>query len=78
MSMKTIDMSLIIDNGKPDIQLGVQEMFGRTVEVYELDEPTYHFHPQSKTIQIMYFGVIDIGAFSRQKCIWLWDGYQTN
>ena len=70
-------MSLIIDNGKPDIQLGEQEMFGRTVEVYELDEPTYHYHPPSKTVHVMYFGVIDIN-FTGRKCVWLWGGYLTN
>lgn len=68
---------VVIDNGKPEIELGVQKMFGRVVEVLELDEPRYDFNPVSKTVQVMYFGVIDI-SFSGKNCIWLWDGYQTN
>ncbi len=70
-------MIRIIDNGKPDIKLGVQEMFGRMVEVRELIEPTLSYHPMPYVVQKMYFAVIETYA-TGLKTVWLWDGYLSN
>ena len=78
-------MMQIIDNGKPTIETGLVQMFGRLVLVTELDEPQYLFHPINKTVQIMYFAVTEtksqgfdmIGELPMDSTLrtWLWDGW---
>tara|TARA_R100000951_G_C2653280_1_gene185210 strand:- start:560 stop:784 length:225 start_codon:yes stop_codon:yes gene_type:complete len=73
-------MIQITDNGKPTIETGLVEMFGRLVLVTELEEPEYLYHPISKTVQIKYFAVTETGKFSAESSglkTWLWDGYMS-
>jgi hypothetical protein len=70
----------IIDNGKPTIETGLVDMFGRLVLITELEEPEYQYHPIHKTVQIMYFAVTETGIYSAESSglkTWLWDGYMS-
>ena len=75
----------IIDNGKPTLETGLVQMFGRLVLLTELEEPEYLYHPINKSVQIMYYAVTEqqksfrTGELPLDNTLrtWLWDGYMS-